>query len=91
MLSGVGSHHTALYSIAMVIGWIYFVAWSYSFYPQVYLNLKTKSVKGLSFEFCHINMLGHTSYNIYNSLLYFSPVVQTQWQKFHNTSTFSNC
>lgn len=28
--------------VSEVIGWIYFAAWSISFYPQVYLNWKRK-------------------------------------------------
>ena len=25
-----------------IIGWVYFVAWSVSFYPQIYINFKRK-------------------------------------------------
>ena len=32
----------ALVVVNAVIGWAYFVAWSVSFYPQVYLNWKRK-------------------------------------------------
>lgn len=34
-----------------IIGWGYFVAWSISFYPQVFMNFKRKSVVGLSFDY----------------------------------------
>lgn len=32
----------ALDIISVIIGWIYFTAWSISFYPQVYLNFRRK-------------------------------------------------
>ncbi len=35
-------HSKPLVIIVAVIGWIYFVAWSVSFYPQVYINWKRK-------------------------------------------------
>eukprot|EP00340_Litonotus_pictus_P005080 CAMPEP_0170520324 /NCGR_PEP_ID=MMETSP0209-20121228/5591_1 /TAXON_ID=665100 ORGANISM="Litonotus pictus, Strain P1" /NCGR_SAMPLE_ID=MMETSP0209 /ASSEMBLY_ACC=CAM_ASM_000301 /LENGTH=285 /DNA_ID=CAMNT_0010806547 /DNA_START=51 /DNA_END=908 /DNA_ORIENTATION=+ len=49
-----------------VIGWIYFAAWSSSFYGQVYENWKNKSVKGLSFDFQVLNFTGFLGYSIYN-------------------------
>mmetsp|Transcript_30922 Transcript_30922/g.50023 ORF Transcript_30922/g.50023 Transcript_30922/m.50023 type:complete len:258 (-) Transcript_30922:28-801(-) len=49
-----------------VIGWIYFFAWSISFYPQVILNWQAKSVVGLSFDFLFLNITGHSSYMIFN-------------------------
>jgi hypothetical protein len=35
-------HDEAVYHISAVIGWIYFVAWSVSFYPQIYENWRRK-------------------------------------------------
>jgi hypothetical protein len=35
-------HDDAIYHVSAVIGWIYFVAWSVSFYPQIYENWKRK-------------------------------------------------
>jgi len=32
----------ALAVISAIIGWIYFAAWSISFYPQIFLNIKKK-------------------------------------------------
>lgn len=37
--------------ISTSVGWTYFLAWSVSFYPQVWLNWKRKSVVGLSFDY----------------------------------------
>ena len=35
-------HSHILEVVIAVVGWIYFVAWSISFYPQVYINWKRK-------------------------------------------------
>eukprot|EP00002_Diphylleia_rotans_P037741 TRINITY_DN8469_c0_g1_i2.p1 TRINITY_DN8469_c0_g1~~TRINITY_DN8469_c0_g1_i2.p1 ORF type:complete len:262 (+),score=60.80 TRINITY_DN8469_c0_g1_i2:59-844(+) len=53
-----------------VIGWVYFLAWSVSFYPQIILNYQRKSVVGLSFDYQIYNTIGFSSYTIYN-LFYF--------------------
>jgi cystinosin len=62
-----------------VLGWSAFVSWSISFYPQVILNFKRKSVVGLNFDFVLLNLTKHSSYLIYNACLYFSPAVQNQY------------
>jgi len=62
-----------------VIGWVYFAAWSISFYPQIWINFKRKSVVGLSFDFLALNLLGHTLYAIFNIGLYWIPEVQDQY------------
>ncbi|XP_004304695.1 PREDICTED: cystinosin homolog [Fragaria vesca subsp. vesca] len=62
-----------------VLGWIAFVSWSISFYPQVILNFRRKSVVGLNFDFVVLNLIKHSSYLIYNATLYFSSAVQKQY------------
>ncbi|XP_028773875.1 cystinosin homolog isoform X2 [Neltuma alba] len=63
-----------------VLGWLTFVCWSISFYPQVYLNYRRKSVVGLNFDFVLLNLTKHSSYMLYNTSLYFSPTVQKQYK-----------
>ncbi len=65
-----------------IIGWIYFIAWSVSFYPQVILNFKTKDVSGLSLDFIALNFLGFSCYSIFNSALYWDKDVQKEY--FHD-------
>ncbi|KAJ4822221.1 hypothetical protein Tsubulata_045756 [Turnera subulata] len=60
-------------------GWIAFISWSISFYPQVILNFRRKSVVGLNFDFVVLNLTKHSSYLIYNASLYFSPAIQEQY------------
>lgn len=65
--------------IINVVGWIYFVAWSLSFYFQVILNYQRKSVVGLDFDFVALNLLGFTCYTIFNFTLMFSRDVQKEY------------
>lgn len=65
--------------ISFIVGWVYFVAWSISFYPQLFINHKRKSVVGLSFDFLALNFMGHTLYAIFNTCLYFVPFFQEEY------------
>ncbi|PSS30176.1 Cystinosin like [Actinidia chinensis var. chinensis] len=67
--------------LSSVLGWIAFAAWSISFYPQVILNFRRKSVVGLNFDFVVLNLTKHSSYLIYNASLFFSSVVQRQYRE----------
>jgi len=51
-------------------GWIYFFAWSCSFWAQIYLNWKRKSVRGMSFDFVLYNFTGFLAYLIYCLIYY---------------------
>ncbi|GAB4847925.1 hypothetical protein Ancab_026985 [Ancistrocladus abbreviatus] len=64
-----------------VLGWIAFFSWSISFYPQVILNFRRKSVVGLNFDFVLLNLTKHSSYLVYNATLYFSSAVQKQYRE----------
>ena len=55
----------ALYYLSAIFGWIYFVAWSISFYGQFIENFRRKSVSGLNFDFEIYNLVGFTGYTIY--------------------------
>jgi LCT (Lysosomal Cystine Transporter) family transporter len=51
---------------SQLIGWIYFVAWSFSFYPQSIMNWRKKSVAGFSLEFAILNVSGFFFYSLYS-------------------------
>eukprot|EP01111_Echinosteliopsis_oligospora_P004543 TRINITY_DN1753_c0_g1_i1.p1 TRINITY_DN1753_c0_g1~~TRINITY_DN1753_c0_g1_i1.p1 ORF type:complete len:270 (-),score=44.68 TRINITY_DN1753_c0_g1_i1:46-855(-) len=53
-----------------VVGWGYFVCWSLSFYPQVWLNYRRKSVLGLSMDFMLYNVVGYILYGVSNTARY---------------------
>ena len=55
-----------LHVLSAVVGWTYFFAWSFSFYPQWILNWKKKSVAGFSLEFALLNVSGFFFYSTYS-------------------------
>jgi len=63
-------HSHILSIITNIIGWLYFAAWTISFYPQVILNIKRKSVVGLNFDFVIYNWIGFFAYSVFNVGLY---------------------
>lgn len=69
--------------LSAVFGWLYFIAWSISFYPQIYLNWKRRSVVGLSFDFIGLNLTGFLAYSFFNLGVYCSPVVQSEYYSRH--------
>lgn len=69
--------------LIQVVGWIYFAAWSISFYPQIILNFRRRSVVGLNFDFLALNILGHSCYSVFNLSLYISKTIQQQYYARH--------
>lgn len=69
----------AISIVNQVIGWIYFVAWSISFYPQVIMNWRRKSVIGLSFDFVALNLTGFVAYSVFNIGLLWVPYIKEQF------------
>jgi len=72
-------HSNSLYLFNIVIGWIYFAAWSISFYPQTILNFQRKSVVGLNFDFLAYNIVGFVAYGLYNIGMFWIPVVKEEY------------
>ncbi|KAM9526184.1 cystinosin isoform 2-T4 [Guaruba guarouba] len=62
-----------------VIGWIYFLAWSISFYPQLFENWRRKSVVGLSFDFLALNLTGFIAYSVFNVGLFWIPLIKEEF------------
>lgn len=73
------ANSTVIMYASIVIGWIYFVAWTISFWPQMIVNFRRKSVIGLSFDFLAMNLLGHTLYAIFNCALYWNDHVEQEY------------
>eukprot|EP00483_Globobulimina_turgida_P002212 UN02214 len=58
--------HLWLAVLCDALGWVYFIAWSISMYPQIIVNFKRKCVIGMSFDFIGLyNFTGFLSYSIY--------------------------
>mmetsp|Transcript_7835 Transcript_7835/g.8968 ORF Transcript_7835/g.8968 Transcript_7835/m.8968 type:complete len:294 (+) Transcript_7835:1-882(+) len=64
-------HYYYLEITSLAFGWIYFIAWSISFYPQGILNWQKKSVAGFSIEFAILNVSGFFFYALYSVGGYF--------------------
>jgi len=67
----------------IIIGWIYFLAWSISFYPQIFENFRRKSVIGLNFDFLALNIVGFTLYGLYNIGLFWIDSIQVEYLSRH--------
>ncbi|WWC61749.1 uncharacterized protein I303_104334 [Kwoniella dejecticola CBS 10117] len=71
-------------AVVSITGVAYFVAWSYSFYPQLILNYKRKRTTGLSPDFIYLNPLGFLALTIWSWGAYFSPVAREQYASRHD-------
>lgn len=69
--------------VSAAIGYIYFLAWSVSFYPQVVSNYRRRSTVGLSPDFCVLNVLGFACYAAYNASFFWSTTIQDLYRKRH--------
>lgn len=67
--------------ISYCLGWAYFISWTISFYPQVFLNFRRKSVKGLSIDFVSLNVVGFASYAFYATNFMFNEDVREEYRK----------
>eukprot|EP00931_Biecheleriopsis_adriatica_P003538 TRINITY_DN105339_c0_g1_i1.p1 TRINITY_DN105339_c0_g1~~TRINITY_DN105339_c0_g1_i1.p1 ORF type:complete len:306 (+),score=47.34 TRINITY_DN105339_c0_g1_i1:25-918(+) len=67
-----------------MLGWMYFCAWSVSFYPQVFLNWKRRSVTGLSLEYQLLNVVGFAFYFVFNASLFWSPGIRAAYREEHD-------
>jgi cystinosin len=67
--------------VSAMIGYIYFLCWSVSFYPQVLSNYKRRSTHGLSPDFCALNVLGFACYTAYTVSLYWSSAMQELYRE----------
>ncbi|XP_026461270.1 cystinosin homolog [Ctenocephalides felis] len=66
-------------TLSTAVGWLYFLAWSISFYPQIVTNWRRKSVVGLNFDFVTLSVVGFAMYALFNVGLYAFPTVQKQY------------
>ena len=67
-------------------GWLYFTAWSLSFYPQPILNIQRRSTHGLTPDFSLLNIFGFTCYTISTAAFLYSDTVRSQYAARHPVS-----
>lgn len=77
---------SAILIISAIVGWIYFAAWSISFYPQIWENFKRRSVVGLNFDYVALNITGFLSYSAYNIAIKYIPKVEQEFFHKHPRS-----
>ncbi|EEH42967.2 uncharacterized protein PADG_07787 [Paracoccidioides brasiliensis Pb18] len=65
--------------LCSLLGWIYTICWSASFYPQPILNYRRRSTHGLAIDFPATNALGFISYLIYTATFLYSPLIRRQY------------
>jgi uncharacterized protein with PQ loop repeat len=75
-----------LRAVSRLIGWIYILCWSLSFYPQPLLNWRRRSTKGLAIDFPFLNVLGFAAYTISTASFLYSPTIREQYAFRHPTS-----
>lgn len=73
-------HSDTIVTVSIVFGWIYFIVWSFSFYPQIWTNWRRKSVAGFSLDFGGLNVTGFALYAVFNSGLYYSRAVRSEYE-----------
>ena len=74
-------------NVSAAVGYIYFLAWSVSFYPQVISNYKRSSTTGLSPDFCVLNVLGFACYTAYNVSFFWSTTIQDMYRHRHGPNS----
>ena len=75
----------ALHNVSLLMGWIYFFAWSISYYPQIYENWNRKSVIGYCFDLLALESIDMTLYSVYNIGLFAFPFIQEEYKKKNHT------
>lgn len=71
--------------ISAIIGYLYFCAWTASFYPQILLNWSEQSVEGLSTDYQMLNLFGFAFYSLFTCMCYYSPSVINEYRNAHGT------
>ncbi|KAJ3242568.1 hypothetical protein HDU81_000013 [Chytriomyces hyalinus] len=70
-------------TLSSALGWLYFTAWSVSFYPQLLVNHRHRHTRleGLSVDFLVLNLVGFICYSVYTCTLFWSSGAQDQFHK----------
>jgi cystinosin len=66
--------------LSSVIGYIYFVSWSVSFYPQLITNHEKKRIDGLSTDASILAVLNYTCYTIYNAFFFWDENIRQEYR-----------
>ncbi|KIW25397.1 uncharacterized protein PV07_08574 [Cladophialophora immunda] len=73
-------------AVSRLLGWVYTLSWSASFYPQPWLNWKRRSTQGLAIDFPLLNVLGFVCYSASTCSFLYSPTIRKQYAVRHPAS-----
>ncbi|KAJ9161196.1 Lysosomal cystine transporter [Coniochaeta hoffmannii] len=73
--------------VSSLCGWVYFLCWSASFYPQPTLNFRRGTTRGTTIDFPLINIIGFLAYLSSNLAFYSSPLIRAQYAARHRGLT----
>mmetsp|Transcript_23144 Transcript_23144/g.33914 ORF Transcript_23144/g.33914 Transcript_23144/m.33914 type:complete len:398 (-) Transcript_23144:67-1260(-) len=71
-------------TVSSVIGWIYFFAWTLSFYPQVFLNAARRTTTGMVSDKLVYDFIGFSSLSVYCVALYCVGSVREEYRNKYN-------
>ncbi|KAA8896112.1 PQ loop repeat-domain-containing protein [Sphaerosporella brunnea] len=71
------------HAVSRLLGWSYFLCWGVSFYPQLIINFRRKSVTGLAPDYFTINVLGFACYTVSSLCFLFSEDIRQQYARRH--------
>lgn len=69
--------------LSAILGWVYFLCWSVSFYPQAWQNFKTKSVTGLSVDYMVASVVGFLCYAVFAVCMYAVEPIRRAYRERH--------
>lgn len=72
--------------VSSAIGYIYFVSWSVSFYPQFITNYRNKRIEGLSTDASILAITNFTCYAIYNGFFFWDGGIREEYKERHNAN-----
>ena len=67
--------------LSSIIGYTYFLSWSASFYPQIMMNYERKTTRGLSVDFCVLNVLGYCCYTVYTTTFFWNQHIRDEYKQ----------
>ena len=70
-------------AISSIIGYIYFISWSVSFYPQLITNYQNQSIVGYSTDTPVLAFLNYTCYTLYNVFFFWDETIRQEYRDRH--------
>jgi len=67
-----------------IIGWIYVLCWSGSFYPQAMMNYSRKRVDGFSIDFATLNVISFGCYAFYTTSFTWNEQIRQEYRQRHD-------